>query len=235
MSQIDEQATEPTTVATGEPSAEPVTEQTTESMTELTTEPAAKPRPAWMIPAIAAGAAAILTLTATGIYVSSVIGQWEDHSAGLKSEVAALERDVDRLTDERDDALGEIATAEGRAEEAEGALAAATAELDARAAEIATMEQAVAAREAAVSTAEQRVKATTITTGTWVVGRDVEPGTYTTAGVASSDCYWGIYRSGTNGDDIIDNDLPGGGYPTVTLSVGQDFKTARCGDWVKQP
>lgn len=213
----------------------PPAEQPTESMTEVTAEPAAKPRPAWMIPAIAAGAAAILTLTATGIYVSSVIGQWEDHSAGLKSEVAALERDVDRLTDERDDALGEIATAEGRAEAAEGVLAGATAELDARAAEIATMEQAVAAREAAVSTAEQRVKATTITTGTWVVGRDVEPGTYTTAGVASSDCYWGIYRSGTNGDDIIDNDIPGGGYPTVTLSVGQDFKTSRCGDWVKLP
>lgn len=48
-------------------------------------------------------------------------------------------------------------------------------------------------------------------------------------------CYWGIYASGTNGTDIIQNDIPGGGRPVVTVSPGQDFNSSRCGSWEKQP
>lgn len=69
--------------------------------------------------------------------------------------------------------------------------------------------------------------------GTWTVGIDLPAGTYRTTAVVSSDCYWGIYKSGTNGNDIIANDIPGGGRPTVTVKAGQDFRTARCGTWVK--
>lgn len=73
----------------------------------------------------------------------------------------------------------------------------------------------------------------TIDDGTWTVGVDVKPGVYRTAEAVSSDCYWGIYRSGTNGEDIIANDIPGGGRPQVTLKSGQDFNSSRCGQWVK--
>jgi hypothetical protein len=50
----------------------------------------------------------------------------------------------------------------------------------------------------------------------------------------SSDCYWEITRSGTNGSDIIENDIPGGGLPTVRLSEGQDFTNSRCGTFLRQ-
>ncbi|WP_183093314.1 hypothetical protein [Nocardioides stalactiti] len=68
--------------------------------------------------------------------------------------------------------------------------------------------------------------------GIWTIGRDKPPGTYRSNGV-SSNCYWAIYRSGSNGQDIIANDLPSGGFPTVTLSLGQDFDTDGCGVWKK--
>lgn len=72
----------------------------------------------------------------------------------------------------------------------------------------------------------------TIEDGYWVVGEDVPPGTYKVTAAASDDCYWAIYKSDTNGDEIIDNYL-GGGRPKVTLKKGQDFETARCGTWKK--
>lgn len=72
----------------------------------------------------------------------------------------------------------------------------------------------------------------TIDDGTWTVGVDVPPGTYRVRLAASSDCYWAILRSGSNGEDIINNDI-GGGRPQVTLRRGQDFETSRCGTWTK--
>lgn len=71
----------------------------------------------------------------------------------------------------------------------------------------------------------------TIREGNWTVGTDFPPGTYRTTADVSAQCYWSITASGTNGRDIIANDIPGGGRPTVTLAVGQDFHTSRCGTW----
>ncbi|AIY01958.1 hypothetical protein ART_2359 [Arthrobacter sp. PAMC 25486] len=99
---------------------------------------------------------------------------------------------------------------------------------------IAEREDAVKKREDAVVGAEQKQAANTIADGTWVVGVDIEPGVYRTKSDVGSSCYWAILASGTNGDDIIANDIPGGGFPTVTLAAGQDFKSSRCGAWVKQ-
>ena len=95
-------------------------------------------------------------------------------------------------------------------------------------------EAAVKKREDAVSGAEQQKAASLIREGTWTVGVDIEPGTYRTSADVTSGCYWAIYRTGSNGSDIIENDIVTGGRPTVTLSVGQDFKTSRCGSWSKQ-
>jgi len=75
--------------------------------------------------------------------------------------------------------------------------------------------------------------APTIEDGTWTVGGDFPPGTYRTAEAVGSTCYWAITKSGTNGNEIISNDIPGGGKPTVTLKAGQDFSSQRCGTWVK--
>ena len=95
-------------------------------------------------------------------------------------------------------------------------------------------EAAVKKREAAVSGAEAKKAQNTVGDGTWTVGRNIDPGTYVATADVGSTCYWGIYASGSNGADIIQNDLPGGGRPSVTLSAGQDFKTSRCGSWTKQ-
>jgi len=94
-------------------------------------------------------------------------------------------------------------------------------------------EQALATREQAVSAVEAQMAARSVTEGTWTVGVDIEPGTYRTEQAVGSDCYWAILRTGSNGD-IVDNDIPGGGFPSVTLSVGQDFVNRRCGTFVKQ-
>lgn len=72
---------------------------------------------------------------------------------------------------------------------------------------------------------------TVIDDGTWTVGVDIVAGTYRAVG-AGADCYWAILKSGTNGSDIVNNGL-GGGNLTVTLKVGQDFETKRCGTWNK--
>ena len=134
----------------------------------------------------------------------------------LQVEVDAAERSNARLL--------------ARAQRAEGELPA----LERRAAELDNREATVAARESAVSAVEQRIAATSIGEGIWTVGVDVEPGTYRTAEPLTGYCYWAILRSGTNGSDIVDNDGPEGGVPTVTLSEGQDFENSGCGTFVKQ-
>ena len=69
--------------------------------------------------------------------------------------------------------------------------------------------------------------------GTWTVGTDMPAGSYRTTANVGADCYWAILKSGSNGADIIANDIPGGGRPTVTLKAGQDFQSRDCGTWAK--
>lgn len=107
------------------------------------------------------------------------------------------------------------------------------ADLNGREAELDEREAALVERETAVTEQEQTIAANTITDGVWTVGVDIDPGTYRAKAVSGT-CYWEITASGSNGYDIVENDLPGGGNPTVTLSEGQDFTTQRCGEWRKQ-
>jgi len=93
-------------------------------------------------------------------------------------------------------------------------------------------ESAVAAREKAVGTTEATIAANTIPgDGTFLVGKDVKPGTYRTTGPKSgSSCYW--QRSGdASGTNIIANDNIAG--PTVVDIKSSDvaFKTSRCAAW----
>lgn len=74
-------------------------------------------------------------------------------------------------------------------------------------------------------------KAVTFDDGTWIVGEDIEAGTYKVTAAVASGCYWAILKSGTNGSDIIANDIVDGGFPKVTLKVGHDFKSSDCGTW----
>lgn len=71
----------------------------------------------------------------------------------------------------------------------------------------------------------------TIDEGVWTVGVDIPPGTYQVIDPVEDECYWSITTTGSNGDDIISNDVVSGGRPSVTLEIGQDFENNRCGTW----
>lgn len=71
--------------------------------------------------------------------------------------------------------------------------------------------------------------------GTWVVGSEVEAGSYRTSGAAGALCYWHTAKDDT--DETIDQQgvisepkQPG----RVTLKKGQYFKTSGCEDWILQ-
>lgn len=95
-------------------------------------------------------------------------------------------------------------------------------ELDERAAELDSREEEIAA-------AELEIEENTIPgDGVFVVGEDIEAGTYVSEG--GTNCYWARLDS-TSGGDLLANGLPGGPV-TVTIS-GSDaaFKTKGCAEW----
>lgn len=68
--------------------------------------------------------------------------------------------------------------------------------------------------------------------GEYLVGEDIQAGTYKTAGADGSfGCYWERAKdaSGEFGSIIANNNLEGPGR--VTLNKGEYFKTNRCADW----
>jgi hypothetical protein len=87
--------------------------------------------------------------------------------------------------------------------------------------------------QAAPKTSPPKPPPPTIEDGIWTVGADMPAGRYRVTANVSSGCYWAITKTGSNGDDIISNDLPSGGRPTVTLKAGQDFTSQDCGTWAK--
>jgi hypothetical protein len=112
--------------------------------------------------------------------------------------------------------------------------------LQADADDVAKREQAIAAREASVKTREEAVTAaethvqeTTLVDGkTYTVGTTMQAGTYQ-ATSTSTRCYWKITTSGTNYDDIVQNDLGSQGVLQVSVGAGQDFQSHSCGNWTK--
>ncbi|MBD8079357.1 hypothetical protein [Cellulosimicrobium arenosum] len=173
----------------------------------------------------------VTTIIATSLWI------WNYNSARSWEEAAADARV------ERDVAESELAGAESKAETLEAAsstmrdqistLEGEAAGVAKQAADLEEQEARLAEREAAVTKTEDQVAATTITEGVWTVGVDIEAGNYRVK-ESPIDCYWAIYTTGTNQDDIIQNDIVTGGMPTVTIREGQDFESNRCGSWIKQ-
>lgn len=169
-------------------------------------------------------------LVLLGMVVSAANGDVTQDSKykAMQARVSAVESSAVAS----DVARRESAAAERRNMEATASRAAAS--VSAAAIDVARREAAVAAAEASQTSASQQAAANSIEEGTWTVGTDISPGTYKTAEPITSMCYWGIYRSGTNQQDIIQNDVLTGGYATVTLKVGQDFDNSGCGRFVKK-
>ncbi|MFQ4149454.1 hypothetical protein AAGW05_12275 [Arthrobacter sp. LAPM80] len=182
------------------------------------------------------GALAAVVLLGAGTFFGTTLPDpsKSDAYAQLAAEKSSVEKDLEnsrtsfRTLDEKLAALsGTIKGREDKVTDRESALAAAERK-------VAEQETAVKKREEAVTGAEAQKTKNTFGDGTRTVGRDIEPGTYVTAADVGSSCYWAILASGTNGSDIVDNDLPKGGRPSVTIIEGQDFKSSRCGSWTKQ-
>jgi hypothetical protein len=177
--------------------------------------PPTQKRSRWLFPAVAILAVLVL-LVGVGIGASG-------SEPEVVIETKTVEVEPKDLTEQRE-------AADQRAVE----LDALQGELDARAAALDEQAAAVKVREDAVTKTEQAIAANTVTDGIWTVGVDIEPGTYRATSVAA-DCYWAVLVTGSNGSDIVDNGIPGGGSPTVTVKEGQDFETTRCGEWTRQP
>ena len=181
-------------------------------------------------------AVAVLALLAGATAVGTTLPdpKSSDAYAALAGEKASVES-------ERDSAKSSYESMKSKYDTLENGMAAREAKVTARETEVGkadaavkTAEAEVKKREEAVTGAEKTKAANTIGDGTWTVGTDIEPGAYRATADVGSSCYWGIYATGSNGSNIIDNDLPGGGRPSVALSGGQDFKSSRCGTWEKQ-
>lgn len=78
----------------------------------------------------------------------------------------------------------------------------------------------------------ESAKKNTIGDGVWQVGKDIDAGTYRATSEVGGSCYWEVSNPST--DDIIQNDIPGGGFPEVTVSNGQQLKISDCKTFTKQ-
>lgn len=205
---------------------EPLTQQ-------LDAPPAAHPRRPWL--KWSAGVAAAVVLFGAGAWAGSA-----GTDPTTSEQYVALQNELSGTVEERDATQGrleEIAAdydaLSGKIEAREQAAAEKEAEADERSGALDETAAALGEREQAVGKAEKEKAANSVSDGTWTVGLDIAAGTYRIDEAVDSDCYWAVLRTGSNGD-IIENDIPGGGRPSVTLSKGQDFNSTRCGSWTKQ-
>ncbi|WP_432124047.1 hypothetical protein [Streptomyces sp. C10-9-1] len=74
---------------------------------------------------------------------------------------------------------------------------------------------------------------TAFTYGTYLVGEDIAPGTYKTAGDTDGLCYWARSRddSGELNSIIANHAAPG--PARVTVHTGETFETTGCLEWTK--
>ncbi len=161
------------------------------------------------VPALVWGGVGALVL---GILLGSAVAGAGNNSVALKSQLSDAKGKISALQGSVDAAAAEKTVQDGR-----------SAELDARS-------TALDAREAAIKGQEDTVAANTFAgDGVYVVGKDVQPGQYKSAG--GSNCYWA--RLNAAGDDIIDNDL-GSGPAVVTVQPSDGLlKVSGCAPFTK--
>lgn len=188
-------------------------------------------RPAWMSRirgrwlTAATGIVALLIGVAIGVATGS----------GTRSDLASTKK---QLADAQQTLGTVVPAAEAEAKRnAQVYIASQQADLDKRKQELDQTATTQQARQAQLDTQRQELDAATAAAkaseitgnGVYVVGTDIQPGTYKTAG--GTRCYWKKF-SLTDDRDIIANDLPGG-PTTVTIPGGIRFETQNCGTWTK--
>jgi hypothetical protein len=95
------------------------------------------------------------------------------------------------------------------------------------------VEDEAAAKKKADEEAARNAPKTSFSDGTFLVNKDIQPGTYrNTAGYDS--CYW-VRLSGTSGsfDEILANGNPSGQAIVTIQATDNAFTSQRCGTWTK--
>jgi len=178
---------------------------------------------------VATGAVAATAIATLGVLLAGQVGATND----LQAEFTSKSDNYDSLrTDwgKQNDTISGLRSKVGASELREENLAGAEAALSVRDAELTARSSALDTREGAIKGAEDVVAANTFAgDGTFRVGTDVQPGTYTSDG--GSNCYWA--RLNATGDDIIDNELSSGPAVITVQSSDGLIKTSRCAPFTK--
>ena len=182
------------------------------------------------------GAASVIGVFAGGIFLgmAMVDPSESDEFKTLSNTNVDLMADLDQVKDDFSALEDGISDRETEVKKRSEELDRRSSELDKRDQELALLDEEIVEREKAVGQIEIEQAENSISNGIWTVGDDIKAGTYRTKEAVGSNCYWAVLVTGTNGGDIVNNGIPGGGRPTVTLKNGQDFESARCGTWIKQ-
>jgi hypothetical protein len=150
------------------------------------------------------------------------LARLEDESAVLAAALEAAPSDDDLVERERalEDRASELEERERTLADAERGLA--------------SLEADIAEREEAVGIEEQRQADRSFGNGTWVVGTDIEPGTYRTDGATGPGCYW-ARLSGLSGEfgDIITNGITEGPTTVTIASSDAAFESQGCQQWTR--
>lgn len=178
---------------------------------------------------VTTGSVAAIAITTLGIFLSVEL----ERSDILRAELTTKSDNYDSLRSDwnkKNHANSALRTIVGEAEDREEELASAEAALTTRDEELTTRSSDLDTREGAIKGAEDVAALNTFAgEGTFRVGTDVQPGTYTSEG--GSNCYWA--RLSATGDDIIDNNLSSG--PQVLTVQASDglIETSRCSPFTK--
>ena len=178
---------------------------------------------------VATSAVAAIAIATLGVLLSGQVHATND----LQAEFTSKSDNYDSLRSDwsnQNDTISALRSTVGAAEQREEELAAAEAALKTRDAELTIRSSALDTREGEIKGAEDVVAANTFGgEGTFRVGVDVQPGTYTSEG--GSNCYWA--RLNSTGDDIIDNNLSSG--PQVLTVQASDglIETSNCSPFTK--
>lgn len=173
----------------------------------------------------------VLGLAVSTIWLGVTLKNYDTAIRANLSTIDALDSDLAA-------AQSDLQTSQASLQDAQNALKPQN-ELSERETKLASAESALSEREAdvkaredAITAKEAYIQQTSLTDGKYSTGVSMEPGVYRTEST-NTRCYWAVYTSGTNYDDIVQNDLGSTGVLTVTVQNGQDFETQRCGTWQK--
>lgn len=189
-----------------------------------------------MIVAVAVVAVLAVAVSMVGAAASEAEVAHEDAVVELASDARDQDLTIEGLTDDLGEAEAKVAITDDRESELdtrEAELDKRLTDLDARGTALDTRDKELGKREVAVGIAEATKKANSFDSGTYVVGKDIKPGTYKTSG-SSDMCYWERLRGLSGGfGDIIANGLPTGQALITISSSDVAFKTQGCETWTK--